>query len=92
MNCRIDLISVRKGFGGQTFWGQARAGTIPGAPHRPPTVVLTAQPALRSGSDVYCCPFTSNASRITGTPAMRQPWCAARSTACGWSIWSTAAS
>jgi hypothetical protein len=53
MHYDIDLTAVSKGFDGRTFWGQARAGVIPGREGQLPTVVLTAQPALRSGSDVY---------------------------------------
>lgn len=53
MGYDLDLLAVRSGFDGRTFWGQARAGTIPGTADDSPTVVLTAQPALRSGSDVY---------------------------------------
>lgn len=49
----VELTSVRSGFDGKTFWGQARAGAIPRGGGEPPMVVLTAQPALRSGSDVY---------------------------------------
>mgnify|MGYP006284934841 CR=1 FL=1 len=52
-NYSVDLMSVRSGFDGKTFWGQARAGAIPREKGEPPMVVLTAQPALRSGSDVY---------------------------------------
>lgn len=48
-----DLRVVRHGFDGQTFFAQARAGTMPGRDGQPPTVVLTAQPTLRSGSDVF---------------------------------------
>ena len=53
MNYRIDLIPLSKGFDGRTFWGQARGGSIPGKNGQPPTIVITAQPALRSGSDIY---------------------------------------
>ena len=49
----IDLRAVASGFDGRTFWGQARAGAIPGDGDAPPTVVLTAQPTLRSGSDIF---------------------------------------
>lgn len=50
---QLDLISVRSGFDGKSFFAQARAGAIPGLGQAAPTVVLTAQPALRSGSDVF---------------------------------------
>lgn len=53
MSYKIDLIPVRHGFDGKTFFAQARAGAIPGHGQKPPTVVLTAQPTLRSGSDVF---------------------------------------
>lgn len=49
----IDLIPVSRGFDGHTFWGQARAGAIPGEGNESPTVVVTAQPTLRTGSDVF---------------------------------------
>jgi len=51
---RVDLLAVRSGMDeGPTFWAQARAGAIPGEGDRPPTVIVTAQPALRTGSDVF---------------------------------------
>jgi len=50
---RVERVVVRRGFDGRTFWAQARAGAIPSPGGRPPTVVLTAQPTLRSGSDVF---------------------------------------
>lgn len=53
MNIDIQLTQVSKGFDGNRFWAQARAGVIPGNKDKQPTVVLTAQPALRTGSDVY---------------------------------------
>ncbi|MFN2351160.1 MAG: exo-alpha-sialidase, partial [Kiritimatiellia bacterium] len=54
MEYKIDHIAVRQGFNGRTFWAQARAGVIPSRHNGPhPTIVLTAQPALRSGSDVF---------------------------------------
>lgn len=53
MNYEIDLIPVSRGFDGHTFWAQARAGVIPGEGNQPPTVVVTAQPTLRAGSDVF---------------------------------------
>jgi len=53
LDYRIELGTVTSGFDGQTFWAQARAGAIPGDNGGPPTVVVTAQPALRSGSDVF---------------------------------------
>jgi hypothetical protein len=53
MDYRIDLISLSSGFDGRRFWGQARGGAIPNNDNQPPTIVITAQPALRSGSDIY---------------------------------------
>ncbi len=51
---QIDLISVSRGFDGRTFWAQARAGATPGRDEGlSPTIIVTAQPALRSGSDVF---------------------------------------
>lgn len=51
---QIDLIPVSRGFDGRTFWAQARAGAIPACEEgQSPTVVVTAQPTLRSGSDVF---------------------------------------
>jgi len=49
----IELCAVHSGFDGKTFYAQARAGAIPGADGQMPVVVLTAQPTLRSGSDVF---------------------------------------
>jgi hypothetical protein len=53
MNYDIKLTGVSKGFDGNTFWAQAGAGTISACNGSLPNVVLTAQPALRSGSDVF---------------------------------------
>lgn len=52
MTFRIDHSIISRGFDGHMFWAQARGGVIP-APDGAPTVIVTAQPALRSGSDVY---------------------------------------
>jgi len=49
----LRLCAVRSGFDGRTFWAQARVGTVPGEGGGVPTVVVTAQPALRTGSDVF---------------------------------------
>ncbi len=49
----IRLQTVTSGFDGRTFWAQARAGAVAGTGGSAPLVVLTAQPALRSGSDVF---------------------------------------
>ncbi len=53
LNYRIAHAVVSRGFDGLTFWAQARAGVLQRGKGQPPTVVLTAQPTLRSGSDVY---------------------------------------
>ncbi|NLD72930.1 MAG: exo-alpha-sialidase [Chloroflexi bacterium] len=47
---RIELMPVRSGYDGHTCWVHGRAGAIPGDP---PTVVLTMQRLLLSGSDVF---------------------------------------
>lgn len=49
----IDRRAISRGFDGRTFWAQARAGVIPEREGGPPVIVMTAQPTLRSGSDVY---------------------------------------
>jgi hypothetical protein len=49
----IRLTPVSQGFDGEKFWGQARVGAMPGPDGQPPTVMVTAQPTLRSGSDVF---------------------------------------
>ena len=49
----VLLTQANRGFDGHTFWAQARAGAIPPHGESPPTVVLTAQPTLRTGSDVF---------------------------------------
>jgi hypothetical protein len=46
----IQLDTIRKGFDGKTCWVHSRAGAIPG---RTPSVVLTMQKLLLSGSDVF---------------------------------------
>ena len=56
---RIELTTARRGFDRRTdqrCWAQARAGIIPPAPGDPdgmPTALITTQPLLLSGSDVY---------------------------------------
>ena len=47
---QIKLDTIRKGFDSKRCWVHPRAGTIPGDP---PTVVLTMQQLLLSGSDVF---------------------------------------
>ena len=49
----ISLAPVTSGFDGRMFWAQARAGIIPGEVDGHPVAVLTAQPALCEGSDVF---------------------------------------
>ena len=46
----LTLHTVSKGYDGQTCWVHPRAGAIPGSP---PTVVLTMQKLLLTGSDVF---------------------------------------
>lgn len=46
----LRLDTIHKGFDGQTCWVHARAGAIPG---KTPTIVLTMQKLLLSGSDVF---------------------------------------
>lgn len=47
---RLQLDTLRRGYDGKTCWVHARAGAIPGPT---PTVVLTMQKLLLSGSDVF---------------------------------------
>jgi hypothetical protein len=49
-NYRVQLDVVSQGYDGKTCWVHPRAGTIPGAV---PTVVLTMQKLLLTGSDVF---------------------------------------
>lgn len=53
LDYEVSLTSASNGFDGRTFWAQARAGAIPGGTDKAPMVVLTAQPALRTGSDIF---------------------------------------
>ncbi|EDY19130.1 putative sialidase [Chthoniobacter flavus Ellin428] len=50
LDYRIQLETIHHGYDGQTCWVHARAGTIPG---RTPSVVLTMQKLLLTGSDVF---------------------------------------
>ena len=52
MPFRIQLDTVTKGYDGKYCWAQARAGAIPRA-GLPPSVVITMNPLLLTGSDVY---------------------------------------
>lgn len=47
---RVQLDTLSKGYDGKTCWVHPRAGTIPGAT---PSVVLTMQKLLLTGSDVF---------------------------------------
>jgi hypothetical protein len=47
---RIQLETISRGYDGRTCWVHPRAGSIPG---EPPTVVLTMQKLLLTGSDVF---------------------------------------
>jgi hypothetical protein len=47
---RIQLDTIHRGYDGQTCWVHPRAGTIPGST---PSVVLTMQKLLLTGSDVF---------------------------------------
>ncbi len=46
----LSLITVSQGYDGRTCWVHPRAGAIPGSP---PSVVLTMQKLLLTGSDVF---------------------------------------
>lgn len=46
----LSLITINKGYDGQTCWVHPRAGAIPG---EPPRVVMTMQKLLLTGSDVF---------------------------------------
>src|SRR6185295_14296827 len=50
VNYRVQLDVVSKGYDGKTCWVHPRAGAIPG---NPPSVVLTMQKLLVTGSDVF---------------------------------------
>lgn len=50
MDFRIQLDVLHKGYDGKTCWVHPRAGAIPG---KDPTVVLTMQKLLLTGSDVF---------------------------------------
>ncbi|MCB1234897.1 MAG: exo-alpha-sialidase [Verrucomicrobiae bacterium] len=51
---RVQLDVVRSGFDKKTCWVHARAGAIPfGEAGKPPTVVMTMQKLLLTGSDVF---------------------------------------
>jgi hypothetical protein len=50
LNYRIQLDTIHHGYDGQSCWVHARSGTIPGPT---PSVVLTMQKLLLTGSDVF---------------------------------------
>ena len=62
---RIQLDTIHRGYDGKTCWVHPRAGTIPGDR---PTVVLTMQKLLLTGSDVF---FALNEMR---TDDLGQTW------------------
>lgn len=49
----IKLEKVRSGYDGTMCWVHARAGIVPAAAQQPPSVVLTMQKLLLTGSDVF---------------------------------------
>jgi len=50
---QLQLIPVAGGYDGETCWVHARAGAIPAADAGEPTVVMTMQKLLLSGSDIF---------------------------------------
>jgi hypothetical protein len=50
LDYRVQLDTLAKGFDGKTCWVHARAGAMPG---KTPSVVMTMQKLLLSGSDVF---------------------------------------
>lgn len=52
VNYRVQLDTVREGYDGKQCYVQARAGIIP-REHMPPIVVMTMNPLVITGSDVY---------------------------------------
>lgn len=49
----IQLDTVREGYDGKTCFAQARCGIVPRGPGKPPIVVMTMNPLIITGSDVY---------------------------------------
>lgn len=50
----MDLLTITRGFDGETCWVHPRAGIVPGVGERGgPSVILTMQKLLLSGSDVF---------------------------------------
>lgn len=49
---RIQLDTVTEGYDGKWCWAQARAGIVP-RPGLPPSIVITMNPLIITGSDVY---------------------------------------
>jgi len=84
---RIELTTAREGFDrktGKACWAQSRAGIIPpGVPGNPgdrPLCLITTQPLLLSGSDVYTCVHEMRSDDLgrTWTPPKRCPTLARR--------------
>lgn len=50
---QVQRCVIQRGFDGQTCWVQARGGAVPVVGGQPPTVIVTAQPLLLTGSDVF---------------------------------------
>lgn len=53
MSYQVDLRKVTSGFDQKSFWGQARIGAVPAAKGENPTAIVTAQPTLLDGNDVF---------------------------------------
>ncbi len=51
---RLQLIPATSGYDGKACWVHARAGVVPGEGGADPTVVMTMQKLLLSGSDIFC--------------------------------------
>jgi lysophospholipase L1-like esterase len=60
----VKLTTVTKGYDGKTCWVHPRAGTIPG---KTPSVVLTMQQLLLSGSDVFYALNDTRSDDLGGT-------------------------
>jgi hypothetical protein len=84
MTYDLELETIQSGFDGEYFWGQARAGVIPGDP---PIGIVTTQRALRSGCDVYyaIAEFRSNdGGRTWDGPIVHTDTLGRRSEPGGW--------
>lgn len=49
----LQLDTVREGYDGRTCFTQARSGIVPRGPNEPPIIVMTMNPLVMTGSDVY---------------------------------------